>query len=103
MSKVKPGDVLNCEVCGLTLIVDEECGCAMAELVCCEEPMKNKGPKVPKKAVSEPKKKTMEKKETQTIKEKVAVKPDIKKTVVQKSVAKTALKKPTAEKKAGKK
>jgi len=59
MSKVKPGDVLSCEVCGLSVIVDEECGCAMAELICCEELMENKGPKplkkaAPKKAAKKP-------------------------------------------------
>lgn len=42
MSRVRPGDVLACEVCGLSVIVDEECGCAIAELICCEEPMENK-------------------------------------------------------------
>ena len=39
MSKVKTGDVLSCEVCGLAVIVDEECGCATIDLICCEEPM----------------------------------------------------------------
>ena len=59
MSKVRPGDVLSCEVCGLSVIVDEECGCAIAELICCEEPMENKGPKPPKKVVAAPKKKAV--------------------------------------------
>jgi len=61
MSRVKTGDTLNCEVCGLTVIVDEECGCAVTEIICCEEPMMNKGPVAPKKkevAVAAPKKKT---------------------------------------------
>lgn len=49
MFTVKAGDKLNCEVCGLTLIVDEECGCTAAEIICCEEPMVNKGQTVPKK------------------------------------------------------
>ena len=43
MSKVKAGDVLSCEVCGLAVIVDEECGCATIDLICCEEPMVNTG------------------------------------------------------------
>ena len=49
MSKARTGDVLSCEVCGLTVIVDEECGCAAVGVVCCEEPMVNKGPAPPKK------------------------------------------------------
>jgi hypothetical protein len=42
MAKVKAGDVLSCEVCGLAVIVDEECGCATIDLICCEEPMRRK-------------------------------------------------------------
>ncbi|OGP88168.1 MAG: hypothetical protein A2031_01100 [Deltaproteobacteria bacterium RBG_19FT_COMBO_43_11] len=49
MSKAKTGDVLSCEVCGLTVIVDEECGCAGVGVICCEETMINKGPAAPKK------------------------------------------------------
>jgi hypothetical protein len=49
MSKAKTGDVLGCEVCGITVIVDEECGCAGVGLSCCEELMINKGPAAPKK------------------------------------------------------
>lgn len=68
MSKARTGDVLSCEVCGLTLIVDEECGCAAVGVICCEEPMINKGPAAPKKkallkkAKSTTKKKTAKKK-----------------------------------------
>jgi hypothetical protein len=89
MSKVKPGDVLSCEVCGLAVIVDEECGCAMVELICCEEPMENKGPKPPKKVVAAPKKKAAVKNN----------KPATKKPAAKKSVAK----KPAAKKKITKK
>ena len=89
MSKVRPGDVLSCEVCGLSVIVDEECGCAIAELICCEEPMENKGPKPPKKAAAVSKKKVAVKKAKPAVK-----KPASKKTVV---------KKPAAKKKAAKK
>lgn len=61
MSRVRPGDVLACEVCGLSVIVDEECGCAIAELICCEEPMENKGPKPPKKWLPHRRKSSREK------------------------------------------
>jgi hypothetical protein len=37
------GDSYVCDVCGLSLIVDEECGCVEAhEILCCGEPMKQK-------------------------------------------------------------
>lgn len=91
MSKVKTGDTLICEVCGLTVVVDEECGCAVAEIICCEEPMVNKGFLAPKKkavAAKVAKKKTAIKK----------VKP-----VAKKKTAKQAAKKPAAKKKVGKK
>jgi hypothetical protein len=82
MSKVKPGDILRCEVCGLAVIVDEECGCAFADLICCEELMANKGPRPPKKAAAA-KKKTAVKK----------AKPAVKKPAVKKALPKPAAKK----------
>ena len=90
MSKVKAGDVLSCEVCGLAVIVDEECGCAIADLICCDEPMENKGPKPPKKDVAAPKKKVVVSK----------AKPAVKKAA---AVPKKAAQKPAAKKKASKK
>jgi len=102
MSRVKTGDVLSCEVCGLVLIVDEECGCAVAEIICCEEPMMNKGPAAPKKtrAAAKPKKKAAGKKakpaaKKKTVKKPVAKKPAAKKKTAKKPVAK---KKKTAKK-----
>ncbi len=94
MSKVRTGDVLNCEVCGLSVIVDEDCGCAITEIICCEEPMVNKGQVPPKNksvAAAAPKKKTAAKK----------AKP-AKKKITKKSIKK-ALKKPVAKKKVIKK
>lgn len=93
MSKVKPGDVLNCEVCGLSVIVDEECGCAFADLICCEELMINKGPRPPKKAAAAPKKKTVVKKAMPAAKKPAPKKPAVKKTAP----------KPAAKKKPAKK
>ena len=90
MSKVKPGDVLSCEVCGLALVVDEECDCVVAELVCCDEPMTNKGPKPPKKVIAAPKKKQPAPKAKKAAAPKAAVK-------------KPAAKKPAAKKKTAKK
>jgi hypothetical protein len=103
MSRAKAGDVLSCEVCGLAVIVDEECGCATIDLICCEEPMINVGPAKPKKvhALAAPKKKAAAKKavvkKTKTAPKK---KPTAKKKVVKKT-AKKPVKKPV--KKAAKK
>jgi hypothetical protein len=37
------GDNYVCEVCGLSVIVDEVCGCEeVHEIVCCEQPMKKR-------------------------------------------------------------
>lgn len=98
MSKVKAGDVLSCEVCGLAVIVDEECGCATIDLICCEEPMVNTGVSKIKQiqAAAAPKKKAVVKK----VKAAPKKKPVAKKKVVKKPVKKIA-KKPV--KKAAKK
>lgn len=39
MAKAKQGDLLSCAECGLIVVVDEGCGCAAAEIVCCDAPM----------------------------------------------------------------
>jgi hypothetical protein len=39
MAKAKKGEYLSCDVCGLVVVVDEECGCATAGVVCCAKPM----------------------------------------------------------------
>lgn len=85
MSKLKTGDVLSCEVCGLSVIVDEECGCAVVDVMCCDEPMVYKGPAAPKKKAAVKK-----------------VKPAAKKKVVKKA-PKKAVKKPVVKKKSVKK
>ncbi|MFO7570744.1 MAG: hypothetical protein R6W75_13200 [Smithellaceae bacterium] len=97
MSKVKPGDILYCEVCGLAVIVDDDCGCVMTELICCEEPMLNKGPKPPKKVAAAPKKKASVKKASPAVK-----KPAAKKSAAKPVAKKAAVKKPAAKKKASK-
>ena len=86
MAKVKVGDVLSCEVCGLAVIVDEECGCATIDLICCEEPMINTGVSKIKKiqAAAAPKKKAVVKK-VKTAKKKT---PMAKKKPVRKPVKK---------------
>ncbi|HPK53035.1 MAG TPA: hypothetical protein PK114_01155 [Smithellaceae bacterium] len=94
MSKVKTGDVLNCEVCGLAVVVDEDCGCAAAEIICCDEPMVNKGPAAPKKKVAA--KVSAKKAAVKKIKSaagKKAAKPAAKKQVVKKKAVKKATKK----------
>lgn len=39
MAKAKKGEYLSCDECGLVVVVDEACGCATAEVICCGEPM----------------------------------------------------------------
>lgn len=48
--RISKGQALECEVCGLEVIVDEVCGCAEAhEIICCSQPMKEKPAKAAKK------------------------------------------------------
>jgi len=47
------GQALECQVCGLAVTVDEDCGCIeTCDIICCGEPMKAKKakPKVKAKA-----------------------------------------------------
>ncbi len=40
---VKSGEAYKCTVCGLSVVVDEVCGCVDAcDIICCETPMKKK-------------------------------------------------------------
>ncbi len=49
------GDVLECEVCGFSVTVDEVCGCAeVHEILCCGEPMKARAPTARAKAKAKP-------------------------------------------------
>jgi len=43
MAKLKKGDALTCEVCGLVVVVDESCGCAVGEIICCKTKPMAKG------------------------------------------------------------
>jgi len=41
--KTKVGEAYACEVCGLAVTVDTDCGCVDAcDIICCETPMKKK-------------------------------------------------------------
>ncbi|MGE5252736.1 MAG: hypothetical protein ACM3N7_02145 [Planctomycetaceae bacterium] len=41
--KGKKGEMYTCGVCGLSVTVDEVCGCAEAHpIICCMKPMKKK-------------------------------------------------------------
>ena len=38
---VKKGEAYKCSVCGLSVVVDEVCGCIdTCDIICCEKPMK---------------------------------------------------------------
>lgn len=39
---VKKGTKYACQVCGLVVSVDEACGCAVFDVLCCGVPMKTK-------------------------------------------------------------
>ncbi|MEM4188054.1 MAG: hypothetical protein QXN56_02670 [Candidatus Hadarchaeum sp.] len=45
----KKGEKYRCEKCGAVVVIDEECGCAACDLICCDVPMK-KVTKTAKKA-----------------------------------------------------
>lgn len=62
MSRAKKGDILTCEVCGFSVVVVEECGCPTMGVICCEEPMINKGPAATKKIIAVKKAKPAKKK-----------------------------------------
>ncbi len=45
--KLAKGDSYACEVCGLSLVVDEVCDCVdVCDIICCGEPMKERRIKV---------------------------------------------------------
>jgi hypothetical protein len=45
------GQALECEVCGLAVTVDEDCGCVeTCDIICCGQPMKEKKPRAKAKA-----------------------------------------------------
>ena len=44
----KKGAKYECQECGLVVVVDDPCGCAACELICCEVPMKEVKPKAKK-------------------------------------------------------
>ncbi len=44
------GDRYKCELCGVVCVVDEICGCAECDIVCCGQPMKSIGKKPKPKA-----------------------------------------------------
>jgi hypothetical protein len=54
MAKLKKGDLLTCEVCSLVVVVDEACGCAVGEIICCKEQAMVKGKAAAAKAKNKP-------------------------------------------------
>jgi len=40
--KVSKGDRLYCEVCGLVVSIDDACGCAACDIICCDTQMQAK-------------------------------------------------------------
>ncbi|MCX5855065.1 MAG: hypothetical protein NTZ24_10965 [Deltaproteobacteria bacterium] len=100
MAKLKNGDLLTCEVCGLVVVVDEACGCAVGEIICCKDTPMVKG----KAAAAKAKKKEAVKPAAKpaaakAIKGKTSVPAKAAKPA---SKAKTGVKKPAAKKPSGK-
>jgi hypothetical protein len=47
--KAVKGDSLECNVCGLVVTIDEDCGCVEEHVVlCCDEPMKTRKKAAPR-------------------------------------------------------
>jgi ribosomal 30S subunit maturation factor RimM len=43
---IAKGDYYVCDVCGLSVVVDEVCGCEeVHEILCCEQPMRKRATK----------------------------------------------------------
>jgi hypothetical protein len=80
MAKLKEGDLLTCEICGLVVVVDEACGCAVGEILCCEEIPMVRG----KAAAAKAKKKVKDKAAAKVTK----VKPAVRKAAARKAPAK---------------
>ncbi len=41
--EIGKGDSYVCDVCGLSVVIDEVCGCVEThEILCCDQPMKQK-------------------------------------------------------------
>ena len=97
MAKVKKGDIFSCNACGLIITVDEACGCAATELICCEEPMAKGKAAAVKAKKSAPAAKAKASKAAPA-KKSAAKKPAAKKAVAKKAAPKkTAAKKPAAK------
>ncbi len=105
MARAKRGDKFGCAECGLVVVVDEGCGCATADILCCGEPMvkgdiktnktkkaaAKKAPKAKaaKKAKPKAKKTAAAAKKTSAAKKKVAAKkPAAKKSPAKRKTAK---------------
>lgn len=47
--KLAKGDSLECNMCGLVITIDEDCGCAEEHMIlCCDEPMAARKKAAPK-------------------------------------------------------
>ena len=96
MAKAKKGDYLSCVECGLVVVVDVACGCAEAEIICCDEPMARG-----KMAAAKAKKAAVKKPAAKAVKAPAKAKPAkaAAKTAAPKPPVKAAAKKPAPAKK----
>lgn len=54
MAKLKKGEFLTCKVCGLVVVVDAACNCAVGEVICCNDKPMVKGKAAAMKAKKKP-------------------------------------------------
>jgi hypothetical protein len=92
MAKFKEGDLLTCSVCGIVVVVDEACGCAMGEIICCmDKPMvkgKAAAAKAKKLAAAAKAVKGKTVATARAAKPAAKAKPAVKKTIAKKAAAK---------------
>jgi len=92
MAKFNEGDVLKCKVCGLVVTVNDACGCAVGEIICCDDRPMVKTKAAAGKAQKKPAAKTAAKATAKTVKaapaKAVKPVPKAKKAPAKKTVAK---------------
>ena len=101
-NRTKKCDYLSCVECGLVVVVDEACGCAEAEIICCDEPMaRGKMAAAKAKKAAAAKKPAVKKPAAKAVKAPAKAKPAkaAAKTAAPKPPVKAAAKKPAPAKK----
>lgn len=88
MAKLKKGEFLTCRACGLVVVVDAACNCAVGEIICCEDKPMVKGKAAAMKAKKKPAAKAAAKPAAKAAKKSSKAKPMAKKPAAKKPLAK---------------